>query len=329
MAEISLEEWQEYISNFPEAHFMQAGEWGELKAGFGWKVKRIVNGSAGAQILFRSLPFGFKAGYLPKGPIGKDCDSLWMEIDQLCRDQRVVFLKVEPDAWEIEPSQLTGDYPGFKPSLYNIQPPRTIIVNLEESEPSILQKMRQKTRYNIHLAKKKDITIHPWEDIPAFHQMLSSTGRRDGFGVHTQEYYHRVYNLFHPAGMCELLVAKYENLALAALMVFTRGKRAWYVYGASTDLERNRMPAYLLQWKAMTWAKQHGCLEYDLWGVPDETEEKLEAEFMNRDSGLWGVYRFKRGFGGEVKRAVQAMDKVYNPTLYSIYLWRMAGRESA
>jgi len=42
---------------------------------------------------------------------------------------------------------------------------------------------------------------------------------------------------------------------------------------------------------------------------------------------LWGVYRFKRGFGGEVKRAVQAMDRVYNPLLYRLYLWRMAGRK--
>jgi len=28
-----------------------------------------------------------------------------------------------------------------------------------------------------------------------------------------------------------------------------------------------------------------------------------------------GVYRFKRGFGGELKRAAQAMDKIYNPLL--------------
>jgi lipid II:glycine glycyltransferase (peptidoglycan interpeptide bridge formation enzyme) len=91
------------------------------------------------------------------------------------------------------------------------------------------------------------------------------------------------------------------------------------VYGASNNEERNRMPTYLLQWEAMRWAKSHGIDEYDLWGVPDVDEETLESSFTERNDGLWGVYRFKRGFGGEVKRAVQAMDRVYNPFLYWLY----------
>jgi lipid II:glycine glycyltransferase (peptidoglycan interpeptide bridge formation enzyme) len=77
----------------------------------------------------------------------------------------------------------------------------------------------------------------------------------------------------------------------------------------------------------MRWARSKGAEKYDLWGVPDENEESLETGFTDRNDGLWGVYRFKRGFGGEVKRAAQAMDRVYNPLLYRLYLWRMAGRE--
>ncbi|HEU0293537.1 MAG TPA: peptidoglycan bridge formation glycyltransferase FemA/FemB family protein, partial [Anaerolineales bacterium] len=79
--------------------------------------------------------------------------------------------------------------------------------------------------------------------------------------------------------------------------------------------------------EAMKWAKARGCAEYDLWGVPDEDEANLEAKFEKRYDGLWGVYRFKRGFGGELKRAAQAMDRVYNPWLYKLYLWRFAGSE--
>jgi lipid II:glycine glycyltransferase (peptidoglycan interpeptide bridge formation enzyme) len=78
----------------------------------------------------------------------------------------------------------------------------------------------------------------------------------------------------------------------------------------------------------MRWARSGGCQEYDLWGVPDEPETTLEASFETRHDGLWGVYRFKRGFGGELKRAVQALDLVFNPLLYQLYVWRMAGREA-
>jgi lipid II:glycine glycyltransferase (peptidoglycan interpeptide bridge formation enzyme) len=88
------------------------------------------------------------------------------------------------------------------------------------------------------------------------------------------------------------------------------------------------MPTYLLQWEAMKWAKGRGCKEYDLWGVPDEDERVLETNFETRHDGLWGVYRFKRGFGGELKRAVQAKDRVYRPLLYWAYLRWIGNRES-
>jgi lipid II:glycine glycyltransferase (peptidoglycan interpeptide bridge formation enzyme) len=172
------------------------------------------------------------------------------------------------------------------------------------------------------------VTVRAWDDISAFHKMMLVTGGRDGFGVHSLEYYRRFYELFRPGDMCELLVAEFEGSLLAALMVARSGKNAYYLYGASTDEDRNRMPTYLLQWEAMRWAKARGCETYDLWGVPDEDEETLEANFETRHDGLWGVYRFKRGFGGELKRAAQALDRVYNPLLYKFYLWRMAERES-
>jgi lipid II:glycine glycyltransferase (peptidoglycan interpeptide bridge formation enzyme) len=266
--------------------------------------------------------------YLPK-PVSSDqlpviSEQFWAQVDAVCKRRRAIFLKIEPDAWEsdsiLHPSS-------FILSKHNIQPPRTLIVDLRGTEDDLLARMKQKTRYNIRLAAKNGVTVRPWNDISAFHQMLLVTGGRDAFGVHSPEYYQRAYHLFHPNGMTELLMAEYEGKPLAALMVFARGRRAWYLYGASTDEERNRMPTYLLQWEAMRWARSKGAQEYDLWGVPDEDEETLEANFTERNDGLWGVYRFKRGFGGELKRAVQAMDRVYNPLLYRLYLWRMAGRE--
>jgi lipid II:glycine glycyltransferase (peptidoglycan interpeptide bridge formation enzyme) len=247
-------------------------------------------------------------------------NEFWHEVDSACKRNKAIFLKVEPDAW-VSSSLVT--HPSFLISSHNIQPPRTIVIPIAEAEDQILARMKPKCRYNIRLAEKKGITVRAWDDIPAFHEMMTVTGGRDNFGVHSKEYYQRAYELFHPKGTCELLVAEYEGKPLASLMVFANGKRAWYVYGASNDHERNRMPTYLLQWEAIRWAKARGCGEYDLWGVPDENEETLEANFETRHDGLWGVYRFKRGFGGEVKRAAQALDRVYNPLLYWLYLWRM------
>lgn len=328
MTEVTLPEWNQFLANHPNAHLLQMGEWGELKKDFGWKPVRVVSGNVAAQILFRRLPLGFTIGYIPKPLPGNDLqsDEFWREIDSICKRNNAVFLKIEPDLWSDESPdswRMT-----LRVSPHNIQPPRTIIVSIREDEEQILSRMKQKTRYNIRLAEKKGVTVRAWDDLDAFHRMMTVTGQRDGFGVHTKDYYRRAYDLFHPKGACELLVAEYEGKPLASLMVFANGRRAWYVYGASNNEERNRMPAYLIQWEAIRWAKARGCEEYDLWGVPDEDEETLEAQFETRREGLWSVYRFKRGFGGEIKRAAQALDRVYNPLLYWAYLKFVGNRES-
>ena len=318
---LSLTDWNQFLTQYPNAHLLQTGEWGELKSAFGWKPVRVTNGDAGVQILFRKLPLGFTVGYIPKANIGQ---SLLPEIDSICKSHRAIFLKLEPDSWD---SNFILHPSSFILSRHNIQPPRTIIIDIRGTEEEILARMKQKTRYNIRLAEKKGVTVRAWGDIESFHKMMLLTGGRDGFGVHSLEYYKRAYELLQPKGMGEILVAEYEGKPLAALFVARNGNRAYYLYGASTDEERNRMPTYLLQWEAMKWSKARGGEEYDLWGVPDEDEATLEENFESRHDGLWGVYRFKRGFGGELKRAAQAMDRVYNPLLYWAYLKFIGNRE--
>jgi lipid II:glycine glycyltransferase (peptidoglycan interpeptide bridge formation enzyme) len=329
--QVSFEQWKSFLNQFDTPHILQTAEWGELKRAFGWDVERIVSGGLGAQVLFRKLPLGFTVGYMPKPVFSNQLsvisEQFIDEIDAVCRRKRAIFLKIEPDCWDTENWTLDTGHWSLVTSPHNIQPPRTIIISLEDSETDILNRMKQKCRYNVRLAEKKGVTARSWDDLEGFHRMMTVTGGRDGFGVHSLEYYRKAYNLFHPTGMADILVAEFESRPLAALMVFALGKRAYYLYGASTDEERNRMPAYLLQWRAMQWARERGCTEYDLWGVPDKDEAILEAQFESRHDGLWGVYRFKRGFGGQVKRAAQALDRVYLPLLYRLYLWRFAGRE--
>jgi len=319
MPEVTQKEWLEYIRRFPQAHLLQTPAWGVLKSGFDWQPAWVLGGGSGAQVLFRQLRFGFTIAYIPKGPLGEDWDSLWPEVDAVCASHRAIFLKVEQDCWEDGEVDLLEQ--GFKASPHSIQPRRTITLDIGQDEETLLAAMKQKTRYNIRLAEKKGVVVKASDDVQAFSEMMDETGQRDDFGVHTLAYYQRAYQLFHPEGYNELLVAEYEGQPLAGLMVFARGERAWYLYGASNNLQRNLMPTYLLQWEAIRWAKRRGCKLYDLWGVPDNDENTLEAQFMERSEGLWGVYRFKRGFGGQLRRSGMAWDRVYKPLPYQAYNW--------
>lgn len=336
MSILSTTEWESFLEHHPDAHLLQTAAWGELKSDFGWDVVRVTFDSggkpAGAQILFRRLPLGLTIAYIPKGPVGQLCSQNWGEMDNLCRQKKSIFLKVEPDRWEEADPEHPGDpglVNGFRLGLQAIQPRRTLIVDLTGSEEDVLNRMKQKTRYNIRLALKKGVVARSSSDLDTFYRLMLMTGKRDGFGVHSLKYYQRAYELFHSRGECELLIAEYQGEPLAGIMVFAHGRRSWYLYGASGSDHRDRMPTYLLQWEAMRWARLRGCTMYDLWGVPDESEDVLEGSFSKRSNGLWGVYRFKRGFGGILKRSASPWDRVYQPLLYKFYTMIVSRRKSA
>ncbi|MGQ9521677.1 MAG: lipid II:glycine glycyltransferase FemX [Anaerolineae bacterium] len=325
--------WDDLVAAHPRAHILQTAEWGELKAAFGWSPQRVAvleDGvpRAGALVLYRRLPLGLGSlAYVPRGPLvdwerPEEVAELLEALAGAARARRTVALIVEPDLPDEPRWRELLTALGLRPSpLGSIQPRRTLVVDIGRSEADILAAMKPKTRYNIRLAQRKGVTVGEGteSDFPAFHRLMAETAARDRFGVHAPAYYEQAYRLFVPRGWARLLMARVEGNPVAALMVFALGQRAWYFYGASSDAHREKMPTYRLQWEAMRWARSRGCAEYDLWGVPDEDEGRLEAEFTRRQDGLWGVYRFKRGFGGRLIRMIGAWERPLRPALHRIY----------
>lgn len=320
MAILTKEQWKDFCLQNPNHSLLQDAEWGELKSGFGWTPSYVRSGSAGAMVLFRSLPAGLKIAYIPRGPFGHGFEGLWPEIHALCRKKHAIFLRVEPDFWQgsDEAKALESSMEGFIPSFATVQPPRTILIPLDGTEDELLARMNQKTRYNIRLSQKKDLTIEESDNAVMFHQLMMLTGDRDAFGVHSEAYYQKCLECFAEGKKGRILLVRYQGKPLSAIMLFIEGKRGYYLYGASSNEQRNRMPNHLAQWTAIRICREAGCTEYDLWGIPDEDEETLEAQFQNRHDGLWPVYRFKRGFGGKVLRTMGSYDYVYDPLKYRL-----------
>lgn len=326
-------DWDAFVAAHPHGSLLQTTHWARLKGRFGWTSRRVwlkQEGKlvAGAQILFRSAAFGLaKMGYIPHGPLvnwqnAEQVEVLLNQIDLACYENRASLLKMEPLVWQDEmPNWETLCHQqGSIPHTDTVQPPRTVLVDLRPSFDDILAAMKQKTRYNIRLAAKKEVTVRQGtlKDMPVFHRLMRLTGQRDGFGIHDPMYYHAAYELFAPHNAA-LFIAEYQERPLAAVMAFFWGQKAAYLYGASSNEERQRMPSYAVQWAAIEWAKNNGCTSYDMWGIPDLPEAELENNFTEREDGLWSVYRFKRGFGGQICRTVGAADRIYNKLVYRFY----------
>jgi lipid II:glycine glycyltransferase (peptidoglycan interpeptide bridge formation enzyme) len=106
-----------------------------------------------------------------------------------------------------------------------------------------------------------------------------------------------------------LLLAIAENQVYGGAVIGRAGKRCWYVWGAADKHEQFNV-GHILQWRALLWAKSHGCREYDFGGyTPGATS---------------GPAWFKAGFGGTVVRFVRphrkAMRRGYYRT-FELILW--------
>lgn len=332
-------EWDEFVKSHPRGHVLQLSAWAGLKRPYGWDSLRVALQKrdkivAGAQILFKPLParLGHMA-YLPMGPLltlGEQRDEMWKAIHSAAKKHGAAFIKWEPGLYERGEAPHDFARAGFTASEQTVQPPRTVVIDISGTEDEIMARMNQGTRRKIRQSDKNGVKIHEAtrDEVKKFTDMMQVTGSRNAFGVHEASYYTLAYDLLVP-DHAALLIAEHEGDTLAGIMVFAVGKWAWYLYGASSSVKRNLMGAYGVQWAAIQWAKARGCTHYDMWGVPDADLSELEAQFEKREDGLWGVYGFKRGWGGEVVRSAGAWDKGYNFLLYNAYRLAVKARQGS
>jgi lipid II:glycine glycyltransferase (peptidoglycan interpeptide bridge formation enzyme) len=316
--------------------FLQSAMWGRFKSRFGWEARGFSvdwnqEGSRpGTErplltLSRRVAPF-ISMTYIPWGPelpaaFSVDPHSGATAADELARSLRPflhsAFIRFDPpwfDSGGGMPIPLTGK---FKRAGADIQPPDTVLVDLTPSLDDILAAMKPKCRYNIGLAQKRGVVVCEQEsNIEVFYQMLKETALRDGIAVHSIEYYKALFeeslgeNSQTVPTQLRLYTARHENDDLAAIMTLFRGKQATYLYGASSNIKRNLMAPYALQWKAIQDAKASGCTVYDLFGIPpDESPGHPMA----------GLYRFKTGFGGSIVHRPGSWDYPYKPLLHALF----------
>lgn len=340
--ENSLEEDSIWYDN---EHYLQTLFWANFKSKHGWSFKRfkvnvttidsnLSSFSFYITILSRKILKMFSIAYVPMGislqnvNINND-DYLTLlaefskEINKFL-DKNTICLRFDPPLDFLTPqerdefastiSKKTRNL--VKKNKVDIQPPDTTILDLSKSEDELLQAMKTKWRYNIHLAEKKGVEILKYtsSDIDIFYDLYLQTSKRDGIAIHSKQYYKDLLELSESNNnnttpkVC-LYVAKHENDYLASIIVLFSKYETVYVYGASSNTKRNLMPAYLLQWNAIKDAKAFGSKIYDFYGMPPTDDE---------NHPMHGLYRFKTGFGGKNIHRVGSLD-VSTSAIYNLY----------
>ena len=331
---INLEKWNKFVAQWPDFELMQSYEWGTFKKALGWKVIRLAIDQdgrlvAGVQMLLKPLFKGLLSiAYVPRGPLlswddGTATNTLLSAMHASARQHRAISLKIEPAIRYPTAVQQQLQDCGFQPSKFTNQPQCSMLIDLSPDPGTILAKMDKTTRYNIRYSARKGVTVREAtiNDLDDFHRMLEFTAKRARFPVRPRAYYRREWETFHSQGQLKLLLAFYDGELLAARMPAIFGNKAATFHSASYDTHRNLKPNELLMWESIEWAKSNGCTTYDVWGIPNEIgEHHYENKPLPKEQtgGLWGVYRFKRGFGGDLVYYIGAYDYIYSPSLYRL-----------
>ena len=311
-----------------------------------------------ALIVKYDLPFGRSYLYCPRGPVVNESkvhkvtklkvlELLVSEIKKIAKEEKSLFLKIDPPIdWNIEYRIWNMEYSGFEKTSSEIQPRNTLILDITKLEEELLKDMKQKTRYNIRLAGKKELRIKSYElrmdnknifkeKFEEFWKLVEETSARDKFKSHDKNYYWEMleslsemqkasqsYGIMKPANSCgcspklqaKLYLAEYKNKIIVANIVLFFGDMAVYLHGASSNKYRNVMAPYLLQWQQILDAKKKGCKKYDFWGI-EKSQESVKSKVCKvyKVKSDWGgITRFKKGFGGCEKNYIGAYELVFD-----------------
>lgn len=323
-----------FVTENETGSFLQSWDWGEWQAALGRRVVRFKilddsgNMMGAVQLVKMPLPLERYYLYAPYGPVTdarfklQDLTDIILELKSRFPD--ALFLRFEPKT--AFNSQLsTGNLAVTKSA--NIQPGKTLNVDLSLEEETLLSAMHPKTRYNIRLAQKhgvrveKDLVVTPGHGL--YYQeavrLIVETAERQDYKGHSKKYYENLVDFFaRKNGMLgditlNIYKALYENRLLASGIMLDFGTTRTYLFGGSSENEKQVMAPYALHWQAMLDAKARGLKFYDFWGL--ETASGKAAGFA----------RFKAGFGGKVLEYSGAYDAIYSKSGYWAYKLARAG----
>lgn len=302
------------------ATIFQTPEWEKFKLETGWqKSWRIFE----ILILEKKIPFIGTMLYAPM--LSHDQTKLSQQkifidqINKISAEENSVFFRMESseEFSEAYNLQLTASTVGrsasggisYKKAFEEMQPEHTLVLDLNKSEEDILAQMKPKGRYNIKVAEKHGVEVKEGS-VDDFYSLYEEMSKRQKITFRKKEYFQKLIDILGCKDYAVVLKATLNDQVLASTIVIFFGDTATYLFGGSSDENREMMAPYKLHWEIIKKAKNRGCRIYDFFGIAPSDDEKHK----------WaGITRFKKQFGGEEKTILGSYDLVFSPARYQIY----------
>ena len=313
--------YENFVSTHKNGGFTQSLLWPNVKKQWKWEAFMCTdeNGDVkGAQlVLIRPLPMGYSFLYSPRGPVYDYEDTatrheMFEAVKGLAKKYKAYKYTMDPeipaDRKDIVDRILADGFTldvGGKSGLDCIQARFNYKLNIaDRTADELFNNFHSKTRYNVRVAMKHNVEVKlgTTDDLDDFDRLMKKTGERDGFSTRNKPYFERFMNAL--GDRAKLYMCYYNGKAVSGAIYVSYAGKACYVYGASDNEHRNVMPNYLMQWEMIQQAKNEGCYIYDFQGVSGNIEE---------GDAQYGLYRFKKGFNGELAEYAGEFSFVFKP----------------
>jgi hypothetical protein len=171
----------------------------------------------------------------------------------------------------------------------------------------LLGDFRKVTRYEIRRSERQEVEVRMarnGSDAEDFLRLYVGMAAEKQFAAEDLEHFrHLLHWLAADTGRGGLLLALKDGKQLGGAVIVRSGKRCWYVLGA-TAKDNAFSAGHLLQWRAIQWARETSCREYDFGGY--------------REGATSGPAFFKSGFCDNVVRFLPPHRYTISRTLVGV-----------
>lgn len=297
-----------------QASFMQSDIWAEFKEKNGWNVHRVK----GLYVYEHSLPMGRNFLYMPEISVDAETFPATVAISQgalsSIKTTKTIFGRAEfLELFDDNKNDKLIEA-GFVKSKDEVQPVYRQVIDLGDNYREVANQYKPKCRYKIRVAERHEVIIeedNTKEAIDEFNEINADTAKRKGFSGRNAQYIIDLIKVLSKHKIGSLWVARYSGKIVAGAVIIFYADRASYLYGASSDENREIMATRLLHDQMIKEAVRRKCNQYDFIGVAPEDAPM---------SHPWtGISNFKRDFGGSTLHYLGSYDRIYQGLWYNAY----------
>lgn len=318
-----LKRYNDFIRNSEYARPMQDTNWSKIKSNW---THDFVYLEENKQIIAVMSVIGIKNTngkhflYAPRGPVcdfkdTKLVEALIKEAEPLREKYDAFLLRMDPELNFDE--KLVYDYRKMGYDFRSVgidthaftQPRYNMIIDLSsQDEDEIFESFSSKGRYNIRKSIRagiKTICKTDEESLDIFYELTKIMAERQGIGHRPKDYYERLIKYLDG----KIFLSYFEDKPLSASLLIPYGNKVYYLYAASSNEMRNKMPNYNMIWEEIKWCLENNYDYLDLGGT------------FSLDTND-GLYRFKQSFcyPDKYSNFIGELDVVYDREKYEEFL---------